>query len=64
MKDLGPGYTHGALMGLAVSRCVEAGTVPAESARGYLEYMRDLSERGGRDPDDVVEWERGERHES
>lgn len=58
-KILGPGYTHAQLMGLAVSRCVEAGTVPAERAHDYLQYLRDLWQREGCDPDDVVEWERG-----
>ncbi|MDP8952903.1 MAG: hypothetical protein M3N18_11860 [Actinomycetota bacterium] len=61
-KILGPGYTHAQLMGLAVSRTVEAGHVPAERAHAYLEELRDMWERGGRDPDTVVEWEREERY--
>ncbi len=57
-KALGPGYTHSQLAGLAVSRCVEAGDVPADRAGAYLDHMRRMWERGGRDPDAVVEWER------
>ncbi len=59
---LGPGYTHPELAGLAVSRCVEAGDVPAHRAGAYLDYMRGMWERGGKAPDAVVEWERGERY--
>ncbi len=57
-KVLGPGYTHARLMDLAVSRAVEAGLVPADRAHAYLDYLRGMRQRGGRDPDAVVEWER------
>lgn len=55
---LGPGYTHGELLELAVSRTVEAGKAPAERAPAYLDYLRELNARQDRDLDAVVEWER------
>ena len=57
-KVLGPNYTHGDLLELAVSRTVEAGKAPAERARAYVEYLRRMWTQRGKDPDDVVEWER------
>jgi hypothetical protein len=54
-KVLGPGYTHGQLVGLAVSRAVEAGKVPAGLARDYTVHMRAMCERHGKDPDAVAE---------
>lgn len=57
-KILGPGYTHADLLGLAVSRTVEAGKAPAERARAYVEYLRGIGGRQDEDLDAVVEWER------
>lgn len=56
-RVLGPGYTHGELLGLAVTRTVEAGTVSPGRAHAYLDYLRWLRELAGKDPDAVVEWE-------
>ena len=55
---LGPGYTNEDLWRLAVSRCVEAGTVPAEITEACLGVLRECWERGGKNPDAVVKWER------
>ena len=55
-KILGPNYTHGDLLGLAVSRTVEAGKAPTERARVYLDYLREIGARRGKDLGDVVEW--------
>jgi hypothetical protein len=54
-RTLGPDYTRGQLLGLAVSRAVESGKVPAERAHDYLDFLRATSERNGRDPDAVAE---------
>ena len=59
-KVLGPGYTHGQLLGLAVSRAVEAGKVPTERAHDYVDHMRAMCERNGKDPDAAVAETRGE----
>jgi hypothetical protein len=58
-KFLGPGYTRGQLLGLAVSRAVEAGKVPAERAHDYLDFLRATSERNGKDPDAVADFRGG-----
>ena len=58
-RVLGPGYTHGQLVGLAVSRAVEAGKVPAERAQDYLDFLRATSERHGKDPDAVADFRGG-----
>jgi hypothetical protein len=52
---LGAGYTHGQLVGLAVSRAVEAGKVPTERAHDYVDHMRAMCARNGKDPDAVAE---------
>ena len=54
---LGPGYTHGDLWRLAVSRCAEAGTLPVEMTEACIGVLRDRGDRAGKDPDSVVEWE-------
>ncbi len=57
-RILGPGYTHEDLWRLAVERCVDSGTVPAEMTEACIGVLRDRWERAGKDPDAVVEWER------
>ncbi len=57
-RVLGPGYTNEDLWRLAVERAVEGGKVPAERADAYLEAVRSLWTRTGKDPEAVVEWER------
>ena len=57
-RVLGPGYNHDDLWRLAVFRCVEAGTVPAEMAEACMGVLRDRWERAGKDLDVIVEWER------
>ena len=57
-RVLGPGYTHADLWRLSVSRCVEAGTVPAEMTEACMRVLRDRWERAGKNPHSVVEWER------
>jgi hypothetical protein len=63
-RILGPGYTHDELLRLAVERTVEAGSTPAERADVYLKFMRDVGNRHGKDPDAIVEWERGGQRET
>jgi hypothetical protein len=54
---LGPGYTHGELLSLAVERAAQKGTYPPEESPRWEAVMIGMSRV---DLDEVVEWERGE----
>ncbi len=55
---LGPHYTHGDLLALAVERASATGAFPLEDVPRLTAYMRPVYAKS-KDPDAGVEWERG-----